>query len=137
MEPSFAGLWSPSCNDTVQSRIPVIQRYRRRRLPQGPERGSQLGLDPDSILLRDPNNGFSAATGLNAGLLQILEALEHRLAKLPLCVGGSEDYLGDEDQRVWLTRLSRSLHLFEAGQRLLFFWDLPARERFAYPRRGH
>lgn len=36
--------------------------------------------------------------------------------QLPLRVGGSEDRVGNEDQRGWLTRLSRSLHLFEGGQ---------------------
>jgi hypothetical protein len=34
-------------------------------------------------------------------------------------VGGSEHHLGNEDQRTWLARLSRSLDLFEVGQTLL------------------
>jgi len=60
-----------------------------------------------------------------------LEARGHRLVELPLRVGwqrgsprqrrsaGVAHQAVNEGQRAWLTRLSRSLHLFEVGQTLL------------------
>jgi hypothetical protein len=67
-------------------------------------------------LFLDGNVVFFCGHRPGRGASSDLAALGHRLVELPLRVGGREDHLGDEDQRTRLTRLSRSLHRFEAGQ---------------------
>ena len=106
----------------AQGRIPVNQRYRRRGLPQARKEIRKLGLDPDSTPHLRQNNGSSAATGRDPGLLQIWTIGQREniaLCTFRYALEQARINLGDQDQRTWLTRLSRSLHLIEAGQTLL------------------
>jgi len=96
----------------------------------------KLGLDPDSIPHCDPNNGFSAATRQDAGLLRIWKLEDTTWSSSRYVLEGARINLGDEDQRTRLARLWRSLDLFEAGQ-TPFLLGFASRERFTYPPRGH
>src|SRR5580700_6853785 len=125
MESSFAGLWSTPADryrperkaEFLLTNAIDAADYRR----PGKEI-RKLGLDPDSTPHLRQNNGSSAATGRDPGLLQIWTIGQREniaLCTFRYALEQARINLGDQDQRTWLTRLSRSLHLFEAGQTLL------------------
>jgi hypothetical protein len=119
MESSFPGLRSPPCNNTVQSTrpnscYPTLSPPPTTARP-GRRFGSQ-GLIRIRFPICNPNNGFSAATGQEAGLLQIWKLQDTIWCSSRYTLEGARIKLGDEDQQTRLARLSRSLHLFAAGQ---------------------
>jgi uncharacterized protein len=70
-------------------------------------------------LFLDANVLFSAAYQRDAGLLQLWKLKDVILCSSRYALEEARINLVNEDQRMRLTKLSESLHLFEAGQRPL------------------